>query len=36
MKVIFIARNALAAYFVSSAVRRPVNRIGAALRNSGR
>ena len=32
MKVIFVARNAFAAYFVSSAVRRPVVRIGARLR----
>ena len=32
MKVIFIARNALAAYLISSAVRRPVNRIGVSLR----
>ncbi|MDF9864737.1 hypothetical protein M2437_003719 [Methylorubrum pseudosasae] len=31
MKVILVARNALAAYLVSSAVRRPVNRIGAWL-----
>ena len=32
MKVIFIARKALAAYLISSLVRRPVNRIGAWLR----
>ncbi|MNU09137.1 hypothetical protein D3C72_2555350 [compost metagenome] len=32
MKVIFIARNALAAYLMSSAVRRPVNISGAWLR----
>ena len=36
MKVTFIARKAFAAYFVSSAVRREVNRIGAWLRYSGR
>jgi hypothetical protein len=29
MKVILVARKALAAYLISSAVRRPVNRIGA-------
>ena len=28
MKVILVARNALAAYLISSDVRRPVNRIG--------
>ena len=32
MKVTFIARNALAAYFVSSAVSMPVNTIGASIR----
>ena len=32
MKVILVARNALAAYLISSAVRRPVNMIGDALR----
>jgi hypothetical protein len=32
MKVILVARNALAAYLISSAVRREVNRIGARLR----
>ena len=32
MKVILVARKALAAYLVSSAVRRPVNSIGALLR----
>ena len=36
MNVIFMARNALAAYFVSSADTRDVVRIGASLRNSGR
>ena len=36
MKVIFVARNALAAYLISSAVRRPVNSIGAWLSYSGR
>ena len=32
MKVIFIARKALAAYLISSEVRRLVNRIGVSLR----
>ncbi len=32
MKVILVARKALAAYFVSSAVRREVHTIGAWLR----
>ncbi|MNE40711.1 hypothetical protein D3C80_1347480 [compost metagenome] len=36
MKVIFSARKALAAYLVSSEVRRPVNRIGVSFRFSGR
>ena len=36
MNVILVARNALAAYLISSAVRRPVNRIGVSLMNSGR
>ncbi len=36
MKVIFIARKALAAYLISSEVRRSVNRIGVSFRNSGR
>jgi hypothetical protein len=31
MKVIFVARNAFAAYFVSSAVRRDVASSGARL-----
>ena len=36
MKVILVARKAFAAYLISSAVRRPVNIIGAWLRDSGR
>ena len=36
MKVIFIARKALAAYLISSVVRRSVNRIGVSLSSSGR
>ena len=36
MKVILVARNALAAYLINSAERRLVNRIGARFRNSGR
>jgi len=36
MKVIFVARNALAAYFINSAVRRAVNISGAWLSDSGR
>jgi hypothetical protein len=32
MKVIFIARNPLAAYLISSAVSSPVNTIGASIR----
>ena len=36
MKVIFIARKALPAYLMSSAVRRVVNIIGEALMKSGR
>jgi hypothetical protein len=32
MKVILVARKALAAYLVSSAVRREVTRIGARFR----
>jgi len=36
MNVILVARKALAAYLISSAARRPVNRIGVSLMNSGR
>ena len=36
MKVIFIARKALAAYLISSDVRRPVNSSGVSFRFSGR
>ena len=36
MKVTFIARNALPAYLVSSAVSMPVCRIGVSIRLSGR
>ena len=35
MKVILVARNALAAYLISSAVRREVNRIGARFLQPG-
>ena len=36
MKVIFMARKALAAYLISSEVRRPVKTIGVSFRFSGR
>ena len=36
MKVTFIARNAFAAYLVSSAVSIPVNTIGASFSATGR
>ncbi len=36
MKVIFMARKALAAYLVSSEVRRLTNSIGVSFRNKGR
>jgi hypothetical protein len=36
MKVIFVARKALAAYLIISALSRPVNRIGVSRSDSGR
>ena len=36
MKLIFVARNALAAYLISSALSRPVTTMGVSIRLSGR